>query len=130
MAGSVERMTTLATQIAEKTKIITDYLTAKNLEAASFDVNGLAEFPIPSEDKVPFNARLELVALTQELHDIALTPKEGLRYLAWDVSLIKHHKSTPFSPTSYLTTPSPSTPSPSKPYGNSASPKQSPSKDP
>ncbi len=86
--ASVERMATLATHIAEKTKIITDYLTAKGLEAASFDAGGLAEFPIPSEDEAPFKARLELVALTQELHDIALTPKEGLRYLAWDVGLI------------------------------------------
>jgi len=84
--ASVERMTALATQIAEKTKIIRDYLTSKGLEAASFDASGLAEFPIPSEDESPFKARLELVALTQELHDIALTPKEGLRYLAWDVS--------------------------------------------
>lgn len=85
--ASVERMASLAAQISEKTKIITDYLTAKGLEAASFDAGGLAEFPIPSQDEVPFKARLELVALTQELHDIALTPKEGLRYLAWDVSL-------------------------------------------
>jgi hypothetical protein len=88
---SVERMANLAAQIAEKTKIITDYLTANGLEAASFDADGLAEFPIPSEDEAPFKARLELVALTQELHDIAQTPKEGLRYLAWDVGLILYH---------------------------------------
>ena len=90
-APSIERMTTLATQIAEKTKIITEYLNAKGLEAASFDADGLAEFPIPPEDEGPSKARLELVALTKELHDIALTPKEGLRYLAWDVRVAAEH---------------------------------------
>ena len=85
-AASVQRMTTLSQEIADKTKIITDYLSSKGLEAASFDVNGLAAFPIPPEDEEPYKARLELVALTKELHDIAVGPKEGLRYLAWDVS--------------------------------------------
>lgn len=82
--ASVERMTTLSQEIAAKTKIITDYLTANNLDAASFDVNGLAEFPIPIEEGETYKARLELIALTKELHDIALGPSESVRYLAWD----------------------------------------------
>jgi hypothetical protein len=84
---SVQRMTLLSQEIAAKTKIITDHLTAKGLDAASFDVNGLAEFPISQDDEEPYKARLELISLTKELHDIALGPKEGLRYLAWDVSI-------------------------------------------
>lgn len=84
--ASVERMTALAKEISDKTAIITDYLTSKGLEAASFDVNGLAEFPIPPEDEVAFQARLELAAATKELHDISVGPKQGLRDLAWDVS--------------------------------------------
>ncbi|GJN86694.1 hypothetical protein PLIIFM63780_010275 [Purpureocillium lilacinum] len=83
-AASVERMATLAREIAEKTKIITDYLSSNGLEAASFDVNGLAEFPISPKDEEPYQARLELISLTKELHDISVGPKEGLRYLAWD----------------------------------------------
>jgi hypothetical protein len=79
-------MTNLSNDIAKNTKIITEYLSSKGLEAASFDVNGLDEFPIPPTDEAPFKARLELIATTKELHDIALGPKEGLRYLAWDVS--------------------------------------------
>jgi hypothetical protein len=79
-------MTQLSNDIAKNTKIITDYLLSKGVEAASFDVNGLDEFPIPPTDEVPFQARLELIAATKELHDVALGPKEGLRYLAWDVS--------------------------------------------
>lgn len=79
-------MTQLSNDIAKNSKIITDYLSSKGLEAASFDVNGLDEFPIAPSDEVPFKARLELIAATKELHDVALGPKEGLRYLAWDVS--------------------------------------------
>ncbi|KAH6604621.1 hypothetical protein Trco_006328 [Trichoderma cornu-damae] len=82
---SVQRMTALSRKISAKTKIITDHLTAKGLDAASFDVDGLAEFPISQEDGEPYEARLQLIALTKELHDIALGPKEGLRYLAWDI---------------------------------------------
>lgn len=84
-------MTLLSQEIAAKTKIITDHLTAKGLDAASFDVNGLAEFPISQDDEEPYKARLELISLTKELHDIALGPKEGLRYLAWDVSIQVAH---------------------------------------
>ncbi|KAK5995933.1 Chlorophenol O-methyltransferase [Cladobotryum mycophilum] len=84
VSPSVERITTLSQEISKKTKVITDYLTSKGLDAASFDVDGLAEFPIPAEEKEPYEARLHLVALTKELHDIAVGPKESLRYLAWD----------------------------------------------
>lgn len=77
----------LAREISEKTAIITEYLTSKGLKAASFDVNGLAEFPIPQEDEIPFKARLELAAATRELHDISVGPKEHLRDLGWQVGL-------------------------------------------
>jgi hypothetical protein len=83
--ASVQRMTTLSQEIATKTKIVTEYLTSKDLDAASYDVNGLAEFPIPPEDGEAYKARLDLVELTKELHDIALGPAENVRYLAWDV---------------------------------------------
>ena len=85
--ASVDRMTTLAREVSEKTAVITKYLASKGLEAASFDVNGLAEFPIPPEDEVPFKARLELAAATKELYDISIGPRQGLRDLAWDVRL-------------------------------------------
>ncbi|KAJ2892177.1 uncharacterized protein MKZ38_010173 [Zalerion maritima] len=84
MTTSIQRITSLSEEISGKTKIITDYLSSKGLEAASFDVNGLSEYPIPPQDEIPFKARLELIAATKELHDLALGPKEGLRYLAWD----------------------------------------------
>ena len=83
--ASLNRITNLSNDIAKNTKILTEYLSSKGLEAASFDVNGLDAFPISPNDEVPSKARLDLIAATKELHDIALGPKEGLRYLAWDV---------------------------------------------
>jgi hypothetical protein len=46
----------------------------------------LDEFPISPADEEPYKARLKIIAATKELHDLSLGPKEGLRYLAWDVS--------------------------------------------
>ncbi|KAK0707917.1 S-adenosyl-L-methionine-dependent methyltransferase [Lasiosphaeris hirsuta] len=82
--ASVQRMSALAREISEKTDIITEYLRSKGLDAASFDVNGLAEFPIPPEDEAPFKARLDLAGATKELFDISVGPKQGLRDLGWE----------------------------------------------
>lgn len=88
-------MTTLADEISENTKIVTDYLASQGLDAASFDTDGLAEFPIPPEEEVASKARLRLVAATKELHDISVGPKEGLRCLAWDVRALTASQSFP-----------------------------------
>ncbi|RDL40163.1 S-adenosyl-L-methionine-dependent methyltransferase [Venustampulla echinocandica] len=84
--SSLEKLTTLSNEISKNTKILTDYLSSKGLEAPSFDVDGLDEFPISPEDEEPFKARLALIAATKELYDISLGPKESLRYLAWDAA--------------------------------------------
>jgi hypothetical protein len=84
---AVNRLSELAAAISDNTKIVTDYLTSKGLSAPSFDIDGLDEFPIPSSDKEVFTARLNIIAATKELHDLAVGPKEGPMYLAWDVRL-------------------------------------------
>jgi hypothetical protein len=81
-------ITDLSREISEQTKIISDYLESKGLEPASFSVNGASEYPIPPREEVPFNARLKLIAATKELHDLALGPKDGLRFLAWNVGVV------------------------------------------
>jgi len=82
---ALNSLTKLSNEIAENAKIVTDYLESKCLAAPSFDVDGLDEYPIPPTEEVPFKARLKLISLTKEMHDLALGPKEGLRFLAWDV---------------------------------------------
>lgn len=82
---ALNSLTKLSNAIAENTKIVTDYLESEGLTAPSFDVDGLDEYPIPPTEEAPFKARLKLISLTKEMHDLALGPKEGLRFLAWDV---------------------------------------------
>jgi hypothetical protein len=43
-----------------------------------------------SNEKQVFTARLNIIAATKELHDLAVGPKEGLRPLAWDVLYVYH----------------------------------------
>lgn len=85
--ASVERLTTLSKAIDEKTRILTSTLRAKGLAAPSFQAGGLPDFPFTDADTEAVKARQEVVALTQELHDLVLGPREGLKNLAWDVSL-------------------------------------------
>ena len=84
---ALNRFAELADEISSNTKIITKYLTEKNITAPSFDEDGLTELAISPEDKEAYVARSRLVAATQELHDLTVGPKESLRHLAWNVSI-------------------------------------------
>ena len=86
----LNRLVELGDEISKSARLLTSYLSSNGLDAASFHVDGLAEYPIPSEATEALSHRQNLISMTKELHDLALGPKEGLRYLAWDVS-----KSTP-----------------------------------
>lgn len=82
----VERLGRLSRSIEDNTRILTDRLRSQGIEAPSFDLDGLADFPLKDADTEALRARDEVVALTQELHDLVLGPREGLKNLAWDVS--------------------------------------------
>lgn len=84
------RLTELANAISENTKIITEYLAAKNLSGPSFDADGLTELPISPADKDAWTARSKVVAATRELQALTVGPKESLRHLAWDVIISSH----------------------------------------
>jgi hypothetical protein len=84
--SSVDRLTTLSRGIEEKTRILTDALRAKGLEAPSYHANGLSDFPLTEVDEETIKIRQEVVALTKELHDLVLGPRESLKNMAWEVS--------------------------------------------
>jgi hypothetical protein len=86
MAAS-DRLATLSSVISEKTKIISEFLASKGIEAPSFDVDGLADYSISPNDTAAFDARLELIAATKELYALAHGPKDYIRNLCWDVSV-------------------------------------------
>jgi hypothetical protein len=81
------RLVHLSNIISEKTKVITDCLASKGVEPPSFDVNGLADYPISPNDTEAFEARLELIAATKELYALSHGPKDHIRNICWDVSL-------------------------------------------
>ncbi|KAM0259370.1 hypothetical protein ACHAQJ_003402 [Trichoderma viride] len=83
--SSVDRLTTLSREIEEKTRILTDALRAKGLEAPSYQANGLSDFPLTELDEETIKAKQEVVALTKELHDLVLGPRESLKNMAWEM---------------------------------------------
>ncbi|KAL7918558.1 S-adenosyl-L-methionine-dependent methyltransferase [Trichoderma austrokoningii] len=80
--SSVDRLTTLSRDIEEKTRFLADALRSKGLEAPSYQANGLSDFPLTEPEVV--KTRLELIALTKELHDLVLGPRESLKNFAWE----------------------------------------------
>lgn len=81
-----EGLTRISKAIEDNTKLLADRLRSRGLEAPSYQPNGLADFPLGDADGEALRAREEIVALTQELHDLVLGPREALKNMAWDVS--------------------------------------------
>ncbi|KAI9150208.1 6-hydroxytryprostatin B O-methyltransferase [Paramyrothecium foliicola] len=79
-----KRLANLSKGIEENIRILTEYLHAKGLGAPSFDPSGLADFPSVEPGSDAARARKEIIALTKELHDLTVGPREGLKTLAWD----------------------------------------------
>ncbi|KAL7897364.1 S-adenosyl-L-methionine-dependent methyltransferase [Trichoderma sp. SZMC 28014] len=80
--SSVDRLTTLSKHIEEKTRYLTDALRSKGLDAPSYKADGLSDFPLTEVEVV--RVRQELVAMTKELHDLVLGPRESLKSMAWE----------------------------------------------
>ncbi len=72
------RITELASTIAENTAIVDQYLAAKNLPTPSFDVDGPAVIPIPPHETHVLAAQDNVIACTQELHNLMKGPTEML----------------------------------------------------
>ncbi|KAL7931591.1 S-adenosyl-L-methionine-dependent methyltransferase [Trichoderma chlorosporum] len=81
---SVDRLTVLSKEIEEKTRILTDSLRARGLGAPSYEADGLPDFPLAGLNDEAIKAREDIVALTKELHDLVLGPRECLKTMAWD----------------------------------------------
>lgn len=85
--SSVTHLAALAEAIQTKTASLTNSLSEKHLEAPSFDLGGEAIFPVAQLDSASAATRNELIALTQELHDLLVGPKDTLKNLAWNASI-------------------------------------------
>ncbi|KEY69468.1 hypothetical protein S7711_02007 [Stachybotrys chartarum IBT 7711] len=82
--SSLNKLTALSKNIEEKTKILTEELRSKGLEAPSFSPTGPADFPLSEVSLEVLQARDDVIAQAKELHDILLSPRVSLKTFAWD----------------------------------------------
>ncbi|XWW98370.1 hypothetical protein V2A60_006370 [Cordyceps javanica] len=82
--SSVTHLATLAEAIQTKTALLTSSLDEKRLDAPSFELGGSTNFPLDEVDPKDKDTRSELIALTKELHDLLVGPKDALRNFAWN----------------------------------------------
>lgn len=83
-------LTALSEAIQAKTTLLANSLNAKHIDAPSFELNGSASFPLDKLDIQDKTTRDELIALTKELHDLLVGPKDTLKNLAWNVGTRSH----------------------------------------
>lgn len=93
--SSLNKLTTLSKNIEEKTKILTEELRSKGLEAPSFSPTGPADFPLSEVSLEVLQARDDVIAQAKDLHDILLSPRVSLKTFAWDVSRTTPPTATP-----------------------------------
>jgi hypothetical protein len=85
---SPSRLIELAQTITKETEKLDKYLKESGCSMPSFDVDAPMDFPsLPEEIQ---RARQKVVESTKELGDLVVGPKEGIRWMAWDVS--SHYK--------------------------------------
>jgi hypothetical protein len=82
--SSVDRLMTISRSIETYTQILTEGLHTRELDAPSYEPDGLADFPLDL-DAETLKARQQVLSLTQELRDLVLGPREALKLMALDV---------------------------------------------
>ena len=84
---STSNLIALAAIITRETEKLDKYIKESGIPAPSFDVDAPMDFPkLPAEIR---KAREEVVRATKELGDLVTGPREGLRWMAWDVNLLQ-----------------------------------------
>lgn len=76
-------LASLAATISEATKTLDRYLKANGLPHPGFEVDSPLSFPSLPEDMK--QARAVIMQATKELGDLVTGPREGIRWMAWDV---------------------------------------------
>ncbi len=81
---STSSLVELAAIITKETEKLDRYLQESGSPMPGFDVDSPMEFPkLPDEIE---RSREEVLRATKELGDLVTGPKEGVRWMAWDVS--------------------------------------------
>ncbi|ROV96758.1 hypothetical protein VSDG_05535 [Cytospora chrysosperma] len=81
-ASSTSDMVALSRKIAEETEKLEEYMKANSLAMPGFDVDAADDFPkLPGEIQ---RSRLEIIHATKELRDLAVGPRESVRWGVWE----------------------------------------------
>lgn len=84
-ASATANMVALSQKIAKETEKLEAYMKENGLAMPSFDVDAADDFPrLPEEIQ---RSRLEIIHATKELRDLAVGPRESVRWGVWEVSL-------------------------------------------
>lgn len=83
--SSTANMIALSKKIAKETEKLEAYMKENGLTMPSFDVDAADDFPRLPEDIQ--RSRLEIIHATKELRDLAVGPRESVRWGVWEVSL-------------------------------------------
>ena len=78
-------MVALSQKIARETEKLEAYMKENGLAMPSFDADAADDFPRLPEDIQ--RSRLEIIHATKELRDLAVGPRESVRWGVWEVSL-------------------------------------------
>lgn len=84
VAESPSRMVVLAQKISKETEKLEAYFKANGLPSPSFDAEAPSDFPKLPEDIQ--KSRREVIFATKELRDLAVGPRESVRWGVWNVS--------------------------------------------
>lgn len=80
-----QSMTALAETISRETAKLERYMKENDLPMPSFEVGAADDFPkLPEEIQ---RSRLEVMHATKQLRDLAVGPRESVRWGVWEVSL-------------------------------------------
>lgn len=83
--STTANMVALSQKIAKETEKLEAYMKENGLVMPSFDVDAADDFPrLPEEIQ---RSRLEIIHATKELRDLAVGPRESVRWGVWEVSL-------------------------------------------
>lgn len=85
-ADNTSLLVRLSQIIARETEKVDAYFRENSIPAPTFEADGLSDYPaLPDEVQ---KARLAVVKAAADLKDLMVGPKESLRWMAWDVSLL------------------------------------------